>query len=162
MNGDYVLRKIPVSETGWFSAYFIHNNIYKFSTQNNLLEVEYIITQGVIPPSGPKTHATYHYTTGDISKKEENFKIWLDNSTLPDKIKYGIDVKNTEKFIELTRHDLVITRLITPEGYVLPVESIFTIADISREYSGFIKYGEGTYEIQVTYGNNTSKTMFDY
>ena len=162
MNGQRVLRDIPVSETGWFSAYFFHNNPYRFSTQNNLLEVEYIITQGVTPPEGPKTHATYHYTTGEIAKKEENFRICLDNSTLPDKISYGINVKNTERFIELTRYDFIITRLITPEGYVVPIKSTFGIPDISRDYSGFIEYGQDTYEIQVTYGNNTSKAIFDY
>ena len=54
------------------------------------------------------------------------------------------------------------TRLTTPEGYVIPVESIFSIQDLSREYQGFLEYGQGTYEIQITYGDNTSKETFEY
>ena len=162
LNGKIILRNIPVSSNGWFSAFFFNNNPYTFSTQNNLLEVEYIITQGVMPPSGPKTHATYHFTTGDIAKKEDNFKIWLDNSTLPNEIRYGVNVENLEKFITQSRHDQVITRLITPEGYVLPIKSVFAIQDVSTTYSKFREYGHGTYEIQITYGNNTSKASFKY
>lgn len=162
VNGKYVLRHIPVSSNGWFSAFFFHNNVYNFSTQNNLLEVDYIITQGIIPPEGPKTHATYHFTTGSVAKHEEGFKIWIDNSTLPNKIRYGVNVENSEKFIELSRQNLVITRLTTPEGYVIPIKSVFTVQDLSTEYSKFIEYGRGIYEIQITYGNNTSKTTFEY
>jgi len=162
LNGRYILRNIPVSSNGWFSAFFFHNNAYTFSTQNNLLEVEYIITQGVIPPSGPKTHATYHFTTGDISKKDDKFEIWLDKSTLPNEIRYGVNLDKPEKFITEARQDLVITRLTTPEGYVIPIKSIFAIKDLSTVYSKFVQYGHGTYEIQITYGNNTSKAIFEY
>lgn len=162
LNGKIILRNIPVSSNGWFSAFFFNNNPYTFSTQNNLLEVEYIITQGVIPSSGPKTHAIYQFTTGDIAKKENNFEIWLDNSTLPNKIRYGVNIENPEKFITQSSHDLVITRLTTPEGYVLPIKSVFTIQDVSTIYSKFREYGHGTYEIQITYGNNTSKASFEY
>ncbi|MGH1568830.1 MAG: hypothetical protein ACRBBZ_06575 [Nitrosopumilus sp.] len=162
LNGKIILRNIPVSSNGWFSAFFFNNNPYTFSTQNNLLEVDYIITQGVIPPSGSKTHAIYQFTTGDIAKKEDNFEIWLDNSTLPNEIHYGVNVENPEKFITQSRYDLVISRLITPEGYVLPINSDFTIQDVSTVYSKFREYGHGTYEIQITYGNNTSKASFEY
>ena len=162
LNGKIILRNIPVSSNGWFSAFFFNNNPYTFSTQNNLLEVEYIITQDVIPLSGPKTHAIYQFTTGDIAKKENNFEIWLDNSTLPNEIRYGVNVENLEKFITQSRHDQVITRLITPEGYVLPIKSVFAIQDVSTTYSKFREYGHGAYEIQITYGNNTSKASFEY
>jgi len=162
LNGKIILRNIPVSSNGWFSAFFFNNNPYTFSTQNNLLEVDYIITQGVIPPSGSKTHAVYQFTTGDIAKKEDNFEIWVDNSTLPNEIHYGVNVENPEKFITQSRYDLVISRLTTPEGYVLPIKSAFAIQDVSTVYSKFREYGHGTYEIQITYGNNTSKASFEY
>lgn len=161
LNGKIVLRDIPVSPNGWFSAYFNHNNKYNFSTQNNLLEVEYIVTKEV-PLGGPKTHSTYHFTTGDITKEDDSFDLWVDTSFLPNKIRYGINVENPEQFIELMRHNLVITRLTTPEGYVVPIESIFSIQDLSTEYDGFEKYGQGTYKIQVTYGDNSSKETFEY
>ena len=77
-------------------------------------------------------------------------------------IRYGITVENSEKFLELARHNFVNTRLTTSEGYVIPVESIFLIQDLSREYHGFLEYGQGTYEIQIIYGDNTSKETFEY
>jgi len=162
LNGRVVLRDIPVTSNGWFSAFFFHNNIYNFSTQNNLLDVEYIVTNKDIPLGGPKTHATYHFTTGDIVKKDDSFKVWIDDSLLPNKIRYGVNVKNSQQFIELALHDLVTTRLTTPEGYVIPIESIFTVVNTSAEYEGFAEYGYGTYKIQVTYGNNTSEGIFEY
>ena len=162
LNGRTILRDIPVSEEGWFSAYFFHNNIYSYSTQNNLLEVEYIVTSKDIPLGGPRTHAIYHFTTGEIAKKEDSFEIWTDDSELPNKIIYGVNVKNPERFIELSRYDLITTRLTTPEGYVIPIKSVFTIDGVSTEYEGFKEYGYGMYEIQITYGNNTSKTTFEY
>ena len=161
LNGDRVLRQIPVNPEGWFSAYFFHDNSYKFSTQNNLLEVEYIVTKEV-PLGGPKTHATYHFTTGEVTKKEDKFDLWIDESQMPNKIIYGINVDNPEKFIELMRYDLVITRLTTPDGYTIPIESVFSIKNTSTEYDEFVKYGQGTYQIQVTYGDNTSKKTFEY
>ena len=161
LNGKIVLRDIPVSPNGWFSAYFTHNNKYNFSTQNNFLEVEYIVTKE-IPLGGPNTHSIYHFTTGDIAKKDNSFDLWVDTSLLPNKIRYGINVENPEKFIELMRHDLVITRLTTPEGYVVPIKSVFSIQDLSMEYDEFGKYGQGTYKIQVTYGDNTSERTFEY
>jgi len=54
------------------------------------------------------------------------------------------------------------TRLTTSEGYIISVESIFSIQDLSREYQGFLEYGQGTYKIQITYGDNTSKETFEY
>jgi len=57
---------------------------------------------------------------------------------------------------------LVTTRLTTPEGYVIPMESIFTVVNTSAEYEGFAEYGYGTYKIQITYGNNTSEEIFEY
>ena len=162
LNGKTVLRDIQVNNYGWFSAYFFLNNGYSFSTQNNLLEVEYIITNGNIPPGGPKTHATYHFTTGDISKTDKKFDLWLDESSLPHKISYGVIVENQERFIEMMRHGFVKTRMITPEGYSIPIESVFSIQDHMDETEEFIKYGYGVYEIQVTYGNNTSKKSFEY
>ncbi len=86
----------------------------------------------------------------------------MDNSTLPNEIRYGVNVENPEKFITQSRYDLVITRLTTPEGYVLPINSAFTIQDVSTVYSKFREYGHGTYKIQITYGNNTSKASFEY
>ena len=162
LNGREILRNIPINSNGWFSAFFFHDNAYRFSTQNNLLEVDYIITSGDTPLGGPKTHATYHFTTGDIAQKDDSFDIWVDDSSLPNKIQYGIIVKNPERFIELNRYDLVNTRLTTPDGYVIPIKSVFSIQDLSAEYSGFSEYGQGTYEIQITYGNNTSKKTFEY
>ena len=162
LNGKLVLQKIPVSSTGWFSAFFYHNNIYNFSTQNNLLEVEYIVSQGQSLLGGPRTHATYQFTSGDVAKTDEMFDIWIDESSLPNKIQFGVIVENPERFIEHTRHDLITTRLTTPEGYVVPIESTYSIKDLSKEYSEFKKYGHGTYEIQITYGDNVSKGTFEY
>ena len=162
LNNKNILRDIPVSSSGWFSAFFHHNNVYNFSTQNNLLGVEYIITQKQVPLGGPKTQATYEFTTGDISKTDESFDIWIDDSNLPNKIQFGIVTENNERFIEHTRHNLVITRLTTPDGFVIPIESNYSIKDLSKEYSEFSKYGSGTYEIQVTYGNNTAQANFEY
>ena len=162
LNGVRVLRDIPVSPNGWFSAYFFHNNIYNFSTQNNLLEVEYIISSEVIPLGGPKTHAVYQITTGDIAKTENDFELWIDKTSLPNSIQYGVKVENTERFLKLMHQDLIKTRITTPDGYVIPIKSIFSIKDLSAEYDGFKEYGEGEYKIQVTYGNNTSETKFEY
>lgn len=162
LNGRRILRDIPVNQNGWFSAFYFLNDRYHYSTQNNLLEVEYVITSGVIPPSGPKTHAIYQFTTGEISKKEDSFGMWIDDSLLPNKIRYGITGENTERFIELNRYNLVITRLITPDGYAIPVASNFSIIDAAAEYDGFREFGPGTYEIQITYGSNTLKKSFTY
>ena len=161
LNGDRVLRDIPVNPNGWFSAFFFENNIYKYSTQNNLLEVEYIVTKEV-PLGGPKTHATYQFTTGDIAKEEKTFDLWINESSMPHKIQYGITVDDPEQFLSLMHHDLIKTRIMTPEGFVIPIESIFSIKDLTTEYDGFLEYGHGTYEIQVTYGDNTSKEIFEY
>lgn len=162
LNGIRVLRDIQVSPNGWFSAYFFHNNVYNFSTQNNLLEVEYVIYSDVIPLGGPKTHAVYQFTTGDIAKKDNSFDIWINNTVLPNTIRYGIIVENSERFIESMQHDLVKTRIITPDGYIIAIDSIFSIKDLSTEYKGFKEYGPGEYQIQVTYGDNTSKKIFEY
>lgn len=161
LNGRKVLKNIPVYKNGWFVAFFYLNDVYHFSNQDNLLEIEYI-SYDPVPLGGPRTHATYHFTTGDIAQKEDSFDIWLDDSLLPDEIQYGVIVKNPERFIEMTRYDLVTTRLTTPDGYVIHVESVFSIQDLSTEYKEFSKYGQGTYEIQVTYGNNISKETFEY
>ena len=162
LNGRTILRYIPVHENGWFVAFFHLNDRYKFSNQNNVLGVDYILYDNRVPYGGPKTHAAYHFTTGDISKKESNFNVWIDDSLLPNKIRFGVDVENPEKFIVLNRHDLVITRLMTPQGYVIPIEPDFSIQDLSAEYSDFTDYGHGTYEIQITYGDNSSKATFEY
>ena len=160
LNGKTVLRNIPVNENGWFVTFFYLNNRYTFSNQNNLLEVEYVLYDNV-PLGGPKTHAIYHFTTGDIAKKENNYNIWSNEEKMPNKIRYGINVNNPEKFTTLMQQDLVITRLTTPKGYVVQIESDFS-KDLSNEYSDFMKYGYGEYEIQVTYGENTSKITFVY
>lgn len=162
LNGLRVLRNIPVNENGWFSAYFYLNNSYLFATQSNLLEVKYIMTSGVIPPGGTRTHAIYQFITGDIAKKEDNFELWIDDSSLPDSIRYGITVDNPERFIELGKYGLVTTRLTTPDGYTIPITSPFSIQDLSQQYKGFKEYGPGVFEIQVTYGDNTSKKIFEY
>ena len=161
LNGKIVLRDIQVSQTGWFSTFFFIDNKYNFSTQNNLLEVEYIITSKDIPPGGPRTHATYHFTTGDISGEDESFDLWLDSTLLPDKITYGLNSEQPERVLSLMRQDFVKTRLTTPEGYVIPIKSVFSIQNLSTEYEGFAKYGKGTYELRVTYGDNTSKKTFE-
>ena len=161
LNGRKVLKNIPVHENGWFVAFFYLNDVYHFSNQDNLLEVEYI-SYDPVPLGGPRTHATYHFTTGEIAEKEDGFDIWIDDSSLPNEIKYGVIVKNPERFIELTRYDLINTRLITPDGFVISIDSPFSIQDLSTEYNGFLEYGEGTYEIQVTYGNNMIKKTFEY
>ncbi|MCH9657351.1 hypothetical protein K0U27_01425, partial [archaeon] len=160
-NGRTVLRDIPVHENGWFVSFFYLNDRYHFSNQNNLLSVDYLQYNSV-PLGGPKTHATYHFTTGDIVKEDKTFSMWMDDSDTSKGITYGITTENPEKFIELIRYNMVNTRLTTPEGYVIPVKSFFSIQDLSREYDGFLKYGHGTYEIQVTYGNNTSKMTFEH
>ena len=162
LNGDLILHKIPVTSSGWFTGYFYHNNIYKFSTQNNFLEVEYIITQGQIPSGGPKTHATYQFTTGDIFKTKENLDMWVDESEMPNKIQFGIIAENSKRFLEHARHDLVITRITTPEGFVIPIDSNYSIRNVSSENTEFSKYGYGTYEIQITYGDSISKSTFEY
>ena len=168
LNGYKILRDIPVNKNGWVSAYFYLTNQYNFSTQNNLLEIKYKMTSGVIPTSDVRTHATYHFTTGDIAKKEKSFELWIDDSSLPDHIRYGIIVENPEKLSDLSREGgfvkqkLITTRLITPDGYTIPIKSIFSIKDLSTEYDGFKKYGQGAYQIQVTYGDNTAKKTFEY
>ena len=161
LNGRTVLRDIPVHENGWFVSFFYLNDRYHFSNQNNLLSVDYLQYDSV-PLGGPKTHATYHFTTGDIIKEDKTFNMWIDDSDTTKGITYGITTENPEKFIELIRYNMVNTRLTTPEGYVIPVKSSFSIQDLSREYDGFLKYGHGTYEIQITYGNNTSKKTFEH
>ena len=161
LNGRVILRDIQVSQNGWFSAFFFLDNKYNFSTQNNLLEVEYIIASKDIPPGGPKTHATYQFTTGNISPEDKLFDLWIDDSLLPDKITYGLTVEQPELLLNLMRQDLVKTRLTTPEGYVIPIKSVFTIKDISAEYEELTKYGKGTYEIRVTYGDNVAKKTFN-
>ena len=160
-NGRKVLKNIPVNENGWFVAFFYLNDRYHFSNQNNLLEVDYVLYDDV-PLGGPKTHAIYHFTSGDIANNEQEFEMWLDDSSLPNKIRYGVNTEKSEKFIVLSREDLVITRMTTPEGYVVPIKSVFAIQDLSTEYSEFAEYGRGTYEIQITYGNNISKSTFEY
>jgi len=162
LNGRIVLKNIPVHENGWFTTFFYLNDRYHFSNRDNFLEVDYILYDDPIPFGGPKTHAEYHFTTGDIAKKENSFDISIDDSSLPNKIQYRIIVKNSERFIELDRYGFVNTRLTTPDGYVIPIKSVFSIQDLSAEYSGFSEYGQGTYEIQITYGNNTSKKTFEY
>ena len=162
LNGRTILREVPVNENGWFSAFYFLNDRYKFSTQNNLLEVEYILSGGVVPLGGPKTHTTYHFTTGNVSNADDAFEIWIDDTLLPRKIHYGVIVDNQERFINLDRQNLVITRMITPDGYVIPVASEFSIKDLSAEYDGFRDFDHGTYHLQITYGNNTSSKSFDY
>jgi hypothetical protein len=161
LNGRQVLRDIPVHENGWFVSFFHLNDRYHFSNQNNLLSVDYLQYDSV-PLGGPRTHATYHFTTGDIAKEDISFDMWIDNSNTSSGITYGINTENPEQFIEFTRHGLVNTRLTTPEGYTVPVKSFFSVQDLSREYDGFLKYGQGTYEIQITYGDNTSKKTFEH
>jgi hypothetical protein len=160
LNGVKVLRNIPVNENGWFSSYFYLDNSYLFSTQNNLLEVNYIMTSGVIPSGGPRTHAIYQFTTGDIAKKEDNFELWIDDSSLPNNIHYGVNTENPERFIEIAKSGLVTARLTTSDGYTIPLKSSFQ--DLSHEYDGFKDYGQGMFEIQVTYGDNVSKKTFEY
>ena len=162
LNGRTIIREVPVNENGWFSAFYFLNDRYKFSTQNNLLEVEYILSSGVVPLGGPKTHTTYHFTTGNVSNADDAFEIWMDDTSLPRKIQYGVIVENQERFINLDRQNLIITRMITPDGYVIPVDSKFTIKDLSNEYDGFKDFGPGTYHLQITYGNNTSSKSFTY
>jgi len=162
LNGRIILRDIPVNSNGWFSSSFTHNNIYTFSTQSNFVEVEYIVTGKDIPLGGPKTHATYHFTTGDIAKMDDSFKVWIDKTSLPNKIEYGVIVKDPDRFIELSRNSLVITKLINSEGYTIPIESMFSIQNTGAEYKGFKEFGQGKYEIQITYGNNTAKETFEY
>ena len=161
LNGRTVLRDIPVHENGWFVTFFHLNDRYHFSNQNNLLSVDYVIYDPV-PLGGPRTQATYDFTTGDIAKKESGFDIWVDGSQITNGIRYGVTVGNPERLIELDRYNFVNTRLITPEGYIIPIKSIFSVQDLSSEYKGFLEYGQGTYEIQITYGDNTSKKTFEY
>ncbi|MCA9813452.1 MAG: hypothetical protein KC483_11430 [Nitrosarchaeum sp.] len=161
LNGRKILRNVPVNENGWFVSFFYLNDRYHFANQNNILEVDYLLYKDV-PLGGPRTHSTYHFTTGDISKKDQKFNVWLDNSLLPKKVRFGVDVDNPEKFITFVRHNLVITRLTTPEGFVIPIESNFSVQDLSKEYTKFLQHGHGTYEIQVTYGENNSKILFEY
>ena len=161
LNGRTVLKNIPVHENGWFVAFFHLNDRYHFSNQNNLLSVDYLLYDSV-PLGGPRTHATYDFTTGDIVKKDNDFGMWIDDSNTTNGIRYGITTENPEKFIELARHNLVNTRLTTPEGFTIPVKSFFSVQDLSREYDGFLEHGQGTYEIQITYGDNTSKKTFEH
>ena len=161
LNGRDILRNIPVNSDGWFSAFTFMNNSYNFSTQYNLLEVEYSIASKDVPLGGPKTNAVYHFTTGDIAQKDEKFDVILDDSSLPKKIKYEIVVSNPERFVELSRYDLIITRLTTPEGYAIPIDSSFSGNNLSGEFE-LSNYGEGEYELRITYGNNTTKETFGY
>ncbi len=161
LNGRQILKNIPVHDNGWFVTFFHLNDRYHFSNQNNLLSVDYLLYDSV-PLGGPRTHATYDFTTGDIAKKENSFNMWIDDSQATDEIRYGVTTENPEQFIELARYNLVNTRLITPEGYTIPIKSNFSIQDLSREYNGFLEYGQGKYEIQITYGDNISKKTFEY
>jgi hypothetical protein len=161
LNGRQILKNIPVHENGWFVTFFHLNDRYNFSNQNNLLSVDYLLYDSV-PLGGPRTHAAYHFTTGDIAKKDNGFGLWVDDSDTANGITYGITTENPEKFIELTRQNLISTRLTTPDGFTIPVKSFFSVQDLSREYEGFLEHGQGTYEIQVTYGDNTSKKTFEH
>ena len=125
------------------------------------MEVEYAITSKDVPLGGPKTNAVYHFTTGNIAQKDDKFDIILDDSLLPKKIKYEVVVTNPERFVELTRYDLITTRLTTPEGYAIPIDSSFSGNNLSGEYE-LSNYGEGQYELRITYGNNTAKETFEY
>ena len=162
LNGREILRNVPVNPNGWFSAFTFMNNSYNFSSQYNLLEVEYAIASKDVPLGGPITNAFYLFTTGNIAQKDDKFNILLDESSLPNKIKYEIIVSNPERFVELSRYDLINTRLTTPEGYAIPVDSTFSGNELSGEFSEFSKYGEGLYELRITYGNNTAKKTFEY
>ena len=162
LNGREILRNISVNPNGWFSAFVFMNNSYNFSSQYNLLEVEYTIASKDVPLGGPKTNAVYHFTTGNIAQKDDKFNILLDESSLPNKIRYEIVVSNSERFVELSRYDLIITRLTTPEGYAIPIDSTFSGNELSGEFSEFSKYGEGLYELRITYGDNTAKKTFEY
>ncbi len=161
LNGRQILKNIQVQDNGWFVAFFHLNDRYHFSNQSNLISVDYSLYDSV-PLGGPRTHATYDFTTGDIAKEESNFAMWIDDSQTANGIRYGITTENPEQFIELTRHSLINTRLTTPEGYTIPIKSSFSTPDLSREYDGFLEYGPGKYEIQITYGDNTSKKTFEH
>ena len=161
LNGNRVLKNIPVYENGWFATFFYLDNQYTFSNQNNLLEIDYILYEDV-PLGGPRTHATYHFTTGSIVKKDDRYDVWIDKSDMPNTIHYGVKLENPERFLAMMQEELVITRVTTPNGYVIQIPSNYSIKDISNEYSGFTDYGHGTYEIQVTYGDNVSKAVFEY
>ena len=161
LNGIDILRNIPVNPDGWFSAFTFMNNSYNFSSQYNLLEVEYAIASKDVPLGGPKTNAVYHFTTGNIAQEEDKFDIILDKSFLPKKIKYEIIVSNPERFVELSRYDLIVTRLTTPEGYAIPIDSSFSGNDLSGEFE-LSNDVEGEYELRITYGNNTAKETFEY
>ena len=162
LNGREILKNVPVNSYGWFSAFTFLNNSYNFSTQYNLLEVEYAIASKDVPLGGPQTNAVYHFTTGNIAQKDDKFDILLDDSMLPDKIKYEVTVTDSERFVELSRYDLIITRLTTPEGYAIPIDSSFSGNKISGEFSELPTYGEGEYELRVTYGTNTAMKTFEY
>ncbi len=161
LNGRQILKDIPVHENGWFVTFFHLNDRYHFSNGNNLLSVDYLLYDSV-PLGGPRTHATYDFTTGDIAKKDNNFGMWIDDSNTSNGIRYGITTENSERFIELTHHNLVSTRLTTPDGFTIPVNSFFSVPDVSREYNEFLEYGDGVYEIQITYGDNTVKKIFEH
>ena len=161
LNGREILRNVPVNQNGWFSAFTFMNNSYNFSSQYNLLEVEYVIASKDVPLGGPKTNAVYHFTTGNIAQKDDEFNITIDNSSLPKKLKYEIIVAEPERFIELAKYDLIITRLTTPDGYALPIDSSFSGNKLSGELD-MPNYGDGEYELRVTYGNNTAKKTFEY
>ena len=162
LNGREILKNVPVNSYGWFSAFTFMNNSYNFSTQYNLLEVEYAIASKNVPLGGPQTSAVYHFTTGNIAQKDDKFDILLDDSILPDKIKYEVTVTDSERFVELSRYDLIITRLTTPEGYAIPIDSSFSGNKILGEFGKLSTYGEGEYELRVTYGSNTAKKTFEY
>ena len=161
LNGREILREVPVNPNGWFSAFTFMNNSYNFSSQYNLLEVEYIITSKDVPLGGPKTNAFYHFTTGNIAQNDDKFNIVLDDSLSPKKLKYEVIVTNPERFVELSKYDLIITRLTTPDGYAIPIDSSFSGNSLTGEFE-VPNYGEGEYELRVTYGNNTANKTFEY
>ena len=134
LNGREILRNVPVNPNGWFSTFTFMNNSYNFSSQYNLLEVEYIITSKDVPLGGPKTNAIYHFTTGNISQNDDKFDIVLDDSLLPKKLKYEVIVADPERFVELSKYDLIITRLTTPDGYAIPIDSSFSGNKLSGEF----------------------------
>ncbi len=151
MNDRKVILDLPVHSNGWFAGYFTLSNPYLYYTGNNLVSVTYFHTPTQHEPD-KFTHSSYTVTTGDITT--EQFSI--NDKSSSGKISYQI-ITESDDPVNL---QLAITRLVTPDGLVLPLPSISFVKDISNYLDTSLVSGK--YEIIVTKGNHVASQTFEY
>lgn len=151
INNRKVIPDLSVHSNGWFAGYFTLSNPYLYYTGNNLISVTYFHTPTQNEPD-KFAHVSYKITTGDILA--EPFSI-VDNSSSR-KISYKILSESGDP----ANMDLTVTRLVTPDGLVLPLPSVSFMKDISDYLD--VSLVPGKYEIIITRGNYTASQTFEY